>query len=332
MNFLKALVNWKVWLSVILGLATLGGVYFLTFKWLDEYTHHGIELSVPDLSKMKIQEAMATLDEMGLTYSVDSAKFDEGIDPYAVIDFYPIEGAKVKPGRKIFIRSNPSDYAPVELPKVIDRSKRMAFAQLAMRDIFVGDTIYEEDPAKDVVLRVLYNNKEIKPGTLLPRGAKVTIVLGRGYNVDVDVPDLLGLNLNEVKMTLRERHFSLGNIYYLGSTADSVMLRVVYQDPPSTDLYDEGLPISIWLSDRERDDLRHVIDSLDIKFKRKLSVDDSLYYKSVQKSKDININDLPEEIRNQVRSDERAKNNMELNRRKNTKKTSKIDTTGISID
>lgn len=332
MKFFKALINWKFWLSLVLGALFLISTYFFTFKWLNDYTYHNIEVEVPDLSEMKIQEAMAKLDEMNLHYTIDSVKFTEDVEPFTVIDFYPAAGSQVKPGRKIFIKSNPSDYPPVELPNLIDKSKRMAFTQLAMRNLVVGDTIYEEDPARDAVLRVLYNNKVIQAGTSLPRGAKVDLVLGRGFSVDVNVPDLLGLSFQEAKRMLKERFFNLGNVTFLGESNDTILSSVVYQDPPPTDLYDEGLPVSIWLSDKNRGELRSKIDSMDILFRRKVSRDDSLYYNSVQNANKIDLSDLPEEIRNQVKHDERAKQNMELNKTQQAPAKAKIDTTGISIE
>ncbi len=334
MKFLKALLNWKVWLSFFLGVVFLAILWSLTFNWLDNYTHHGKSVEVPDISQLKINEALAQLDEMGLQYNVDSIKYSEDYEPLAIIDFYPKAGAKVKPGRRIFIKSNPSDWLPVELPDLVDKSKRLAITQLNMRGFKLGDTIYVKDVARDAVLKVQYNGKEVAAKTLLPRGAKIDLVLGRGFRFDMPVPNLQGLTLEEAEKEIKDRFFDKGPVYFLGSQtsmdSDTIQMTVVYQDPPANEIYDEGLPITLWLSASQTKDIRKDIDSLDILYRRKIDENDSIFFKSVDQSKNVNINDLPEDIRNQVKND--ANVDKKLQNKKKDKKPTEINQNGIEID
>lgn len=198
----------------------------------------------------------------------------------------------------------------MQLPNLIDKSKRLAFTQLSMRHFVVGDTIYVKDPAKDAVLKVLFNGKEVAAGTFLPRGSIVDLVLGKGFDLDMPVPNLIGMTLQEARKAILDHYFELGSIRFFGTEQDTINGTVVYQDPPYTDTYDEGRPISIWLSTKMLSELKNQTDSLDIIFRRKIKDEDSLYYKSIQRSKEIRINDLPEEIRNQIKYDEAVKNNL----------------------
>lgn len=323
MNFLKALFSWKLWLSVLIGAGLLVGVWFMTFRWLDDYTNHNVEIQVPDISKMSIGQAMKVLDKMNLEYSVDSAKFIETVKPFAVLDYYPKAGAKVKPGRKIFIKSNPRTWQPVALPDLIDKSSRLAFTQLSMRHFAVGDTIYVKDPAKGAVLKVLYKGQEVASGTFLPRGSIVDLVLGKGYDLDVSVPNLIGMNLQEARATIKENFFELGNINFFGNDNDTISATVVYQDPPTTDVYDQGLPISIWLSNKMIPELKDKIDSLDIVFRRKIKEDTT----ALQKGK-IEHSNIPEGLKEEIKRQAKQKAE-EQKRRENNRR---IDTTGISID
>ncbi|MDO5655872.1 MAG: PASTA domain-containing protein [Flavobacteriaceae bacterium] len=338
MNFFKALISWKLWLSIVLGIALIVGLWFLSFKFLNEFTNHGVEVSVPDLSDLTIQQAMKKLDELNLRYEVDSIKFTEEHPPFSILEFFPSAGAKVKPGRRIFIKSNPSTWRPVELPDLIDKSKRLALTQLHMRGFVVGDTIYIEDPAKDAVLAVLYGGDTIPAGKLLPKGSVVDLILGRGFNMDMPVPNVEGMSLTQARRILKNQFFDMGQIYYFGNVRDTAVLRVVYQDPPPLDLYDEGLPVSLWLSTSTRAGLKRQIDSLDLVYRRKLDEKDSLFYNSIESSKSINISDLPEEIRNQVKYDQNINQGMRPDDKpKSTPSTQgttrpRIDTTGISIE
>ena len=181
MKLINVILSWKFWLNLIIIFGLGYGLYHTVFNiWLSSYTNHGEAIEVPDLSKMNIKQATAALEDLGLTYEIDSIKYDPKMKPYTVIDYYPAKGFKVKEGRRIFIKSNPRTYAPVELPDLIGKSKRLAFTQLNLSDLIIENIIYEPDLAKNAVLRILYNGKEIKPGTILPRFAKIDLVLGRG--------------------------------------------------------------------------------------------------------------------------------------------------------
>lgn len=335
MNFFKALISWKLWLSIILGGALLIGLWFYAFKFLDNYTKHGVSVEVPDLSTLNINEAIQKLEELDLRYEVDSVKFTEDYPPYAILDFYPLQGSKVKPGRRIFIKSNPSTWRPVELPDLIDKSSRLAITQLHLRGLVLGDTIYVEDPARDAVLGVMFNGDTIQAGKLLPKGAKIDLILGRGFKMDMPVPNVEGLSLTEARAVLKDRYFDMGQIYYLGGSRDTVNSKVVFQDPPPEDFYDEGLPVSLWLSTRNKSQLKKQLDSLELVYRRKLDEKDSLFYNSIKSSESIDIRDLPEEIRNAVKYDQNTNERMkpEVKKEKNTTSEEPlIDTTGISID
>lgn len=339
MNFFKAIFSWKLWLNVIIGLAILAGLWHFTFNYLDEYTQHDLEIAVPDISEMNIEQAMTALKEADLDFEIDSVRFTEEHPPLAVIEYFPKAGSKVKPGRRIFIKSNPSTWMPIEMPHLVDKSKRLAFTQLKLRGFVVGDTIYEEDPAKDVVLRVMYNGKEAEAGQKFPRGTQVDLVLGRGYGVDVPVPDLEGMTLVNARKILEENFFDVGQIYHLGQqvTAENdSLIRVVYQDPPHTAVYDEGLPVSLWLSMESKGDLRKQIDSLDKVFRRNLD-EDSIFINSVQKSKEISTRNLSDELKNQIGNDQMVDDKYKPDAGENQPSGQEgqapvIDTTGIKID
>ncbi|MXV37779.1 PASTA domain-containing protein [Flavobacteriaceae bacterium Ap0902] len=330
MKFLKAFISWKLWLAILLGIGLIILLWNFSFKYLDTYTNHGVEVEVPDLSGIPVQEAIKVLEEKELNYEVDSVKFTEDYPPYAILDFYPKAGSKVKPGRRVFIKSNPRTWAPVEIPNLVNKSMRLANTQLIMRGFVVGDTIYVKDRAKDAVLAVLYNGDTIQTGALLPKGARVDLVLGRGLNYDVPVPNLLGFTLKETKDIIDNQYFEVGQIYFLDSR-DSIDTKVIYQDPPVGDIYDEGLPISIWLSSKSREENKTILDSLDIRFRR-VALQDSVYTRAVESSRTIDISDLPEDIRNQIKYDQNSDPNMRPTQPNPRNNQSKIDTTGISID
>lgn len=276
MRFLKAFTKWQFWASLVLMVVLIYGLYHFTFRvWLDAYTNHNQEIAIPDLSKMKIQEAIKNLDELGLTYEIDSVKYDSTKPSFAVLDFYPAAGFKVKEGRRIFIKSNPKSWRPVTLPDIIGKSKRLAFTQLKLAGLVVGDTIYEPDIAKDAVLRVLFQGKQISKNTELPRFAKVDLVLGKGLEYGVKTPNLVGMMLDQAKSSILASRFEVGRISVQGAVTDSSKLRIFYQYPIQGDNYDQGLPVDLWVSEMEPADLQNFVKDLDRQY-RNYSDNDSI--------------------------------------------------------
>lgn len=268
MKFLKALTTWQLWASIlIMGIAGFGLYHFIFKIWLDAYTHHGEEIEIPDLAEMDIRQAIKTLDKLDLTYEIDSVRFDSTKAPYSILDFYPQKGFKVKEGRKIFIKSNPKTWRPVALPDIIGKSKRLAFTQLKLAGLAVGDTIYEPDLAKDAVLRVMYQGKVILKETELPRLAKVDVVLGKGLEYGVAMQSLIGMNLEQARSSILANSFEVGRLNIDSLTQDSSVLKVYYQYPLPGDNYDQGLPVDLWLSAKDPKRLGGTVKELDRQYR-----------------------------------------------------------------
>lgn len=265
------------------------GLYHFIFKvWLNAYTNHNQAIELPDLTSMDINEAMKTLDELGLTYEIDSVRFDSARVPFAVLDFYPEEGFKVKTGRKILIKSNPSGWRPTLLPDIVGKSKRLAFTQLKLAGLEVGDTIYKPDLAKDAVLGVMYGGRNIEKDFELPRFAKVDLILGQGLEYGVRTPNLIGMSLEDARSSIYANRFDLGRLNVEGSVSDSTELQVFYQYPLANDNYDQGLPVDLWLTVEDPKNLKALIKDLDRQY-RNFGSNDSLAietYKGELKIKD----------------------------------------------
>ena len=258
----------QVLLNVVIVLALSYGLYHFIFNvWLDSYTNHNEYVEVPDLSKMNITDATAKLDELGLTYEVDSSRFDPNSKPFSIMDFYPAAESRVKEGRRIFIKSNPKTYRPVELPDLIGKSKRLAITQLEISGLKIGRILYEPDLAKDAVLKIVFNGKVVKAGEQLPRFATVDLVLGRGMLAGVRMPNLVNMTLNDAKKSIKDNFFEIGQIKFIGGSHDTINARVVYQFPFATDTYDQGQPIDLWLSTEPREQIRAQLRELDVQYK-----------------------------------------------------------------
>jgi eukaryotic-like serine/threonine-protein kinase len=238
-------------------------VLFISKIWLPIRTQHGEVVAIPPLDKLNLFKALEMLDEKELTYKIDTFRYDEKIPAHQIMYVYPKSGSEVKKGRAILIKANAKTWRPVFLPNLINNSKRLAFTKIKAADLFVGDTIYEPDLAKDVVKRILYNGREVKSGEMIPRYAKIDVVLGKGLKTNVLTPTIEGLTLEQAKYVIKQNQFEIGKIKYLfRKNKDTTNLKVYYQDPAPEDFIDEGMPIHLWVSNISVDSLKNQINTL----------------------------------------------------------------------
>ena len=206
----KSLFHWKVLLNIVLAMAFFAGLVWLTFRWLEFHTNHGEEVPVPNVVNMTIHQAIKVLDDSGLEYEVDSFKYDPKFRPFQVLAVFPAPGANVKNGRVINVKVNPRTWAKVGIPDIIDRYKGLAFNQLNLVGLKVGDTLYEPSIQRDAVLRILYNGTSVKPGTQIPRFSSVDLVIGSGPLRNVAIPNLVGRTVQEARKIIAQALFEVG--------------------------------------------------------------------------------------------------------------------------
>lgn len=173
-------------------------VFLVVFvKFLDFSTNHGEEITVANLSKMKLEVAEEKLDEEGLeVFLLDTVEFRPEFPPYSIVEQDPIAGSKVKDGRKIYVKLNAGGYAMVTFPDLKNKTFRQAANALRALGLVEGELKYEANIAKDIVLGVSYNGKPVKAGDKLMKNSKIDFVLGDGKDMFNDA-DLDSLNVEE---------------------------------------------------------------------------------------------------------------------------------------
>ncbi|MGB5404441.1 MAG: PASTA domain-containing protein, partial [Robiginitalea sp.] len=166
-----------------LGLALLvsGVLIFLSMQWLKSTTDHGEFVQVPDLSKKSVTEMRDVLGGMDLRYEVvDSANFDPQYPRFSIIEQNPPAGSKVKKNRKIYVTVNPSGYKTVTVPDIIQVTRRNATSMLRAVGLDVDKVTYIDELGKDMVYRIRFEGKYIKPGDKLARTSSIELVCGNG--------------------------------------------------------------------------------------------------------------------------------------------------------
>ena len=180
-NFLKFLTSRQFLIQ--LGLAVVVSVLLvlLVLQWLKSSTHHGDFVEVPDLAKLSVTEMREVLEEADLRYEVvDSANFNPDYPRFSIIEQNPPAGNQVKQNRKIYVTVNPSGYKKITVPDIIQVTRRNATSMLRAVGLDVDEVTYIDELGKDMVYRIRYQGKYIKPGDKLPRTSKIELVCGNG--------------------------------------------------------------------------------------------------------------------------------------------------------
>ncbi|MGB5314572.1 MAG: PASTA domain-containing protein [Robiginitalea sp.] len=180
-NFLSFLTSKTFLIQLGLALLLSGVLIFLSMQWLKSTTHHGEFVQVPDLSKKSVAEMREVLGEMDLRFEVvDSANFDPQFPRFSIIEQNPPAGSKVKKNRKIYVTVNPSGYKKVTVPDIIQVTRRNATSMLRAVGLDVDKVTYIDELGKDMVYRIRFEGKYIKPGDKIQRTSAIELVCGNG--------------------------------------------------------------------------------------------------------------------------------------------------------
>jgi len=177
-NFLKSRV-FLMQMLIVFGIIVVLGYLFM--YWLTYTTHHGNEITVPDLRKMSEQQVEEKLDDLNLDYVLlDSVDYNKDFPKHSVVEQDPIAGSKVKENRKIYIKINSSGFTMVKIPNLIEKTYRQAIPTLKSLGLEEGNITYKPYLGKDMVLEVHWNGKKLNPGDKVFKSSKIDLVLGDG--------------------------------------------------------------------------------------------------------------------------------------------------------
>lgn len=215
---LKDFCKSKVGFVVLNGIAALiiGLVLvLLVLGWLGRYARHGEEVQVPDVKGMYVDEAAILVQNEGLAIQVVDSTYSRKIPLGAIVDQNPPADSHAKRDRMVYVVVNAKQLRQVPLPDLRDVSFRQAEATLRSVGLEVGEVEYEPSVYKDLVLDVRHGDKVVEPGTRLPEGTTLILVVGFGAGTEqVRVPDVIGLKKEGVRATLLQNRLILGQVEY----------------------------------------------------------------------------------------------------------------------
>jgi beta-lactam-binding protein with PASTA domain len=152
--------------------------------------------------------------------------------PGAVIRQSPDADATVKVHRTIYLTINRQVAPLIDMPDLRGFSYKSAELYLKSLGLKVGDTTYMPDIALNAVKQQLLNGQPVEPGTKVNMGSAISLVLGNGEGEDeLNVPDLVGMTVDEARLYLSNKSLSLSAIMTEGPVSDTANAYITKQSP-----------------------------------------------------------------------------------------------------
>ncbi len=153
-------------------------------------TFHGQEYETPNLVGKTPEELSLFLDEENVHHfklEVIDSMFIPDQPKGVVLNQDPAPGSKVKKRRKTYLTTVAVTAPQVEMPNLVDLSLRQAENLLKTNNLQLGQVIYKSSKYNNAVLEQRYKGRIIATSEKVPYMAKITLVVGKEEQEDVDV-------------------------------------------------------------------------------------------------------------------------------------------------
>ncbi len=246
--FLFFLFSRKFLINIGIAFVMLVILFFLLMKFLDIYTRHGKELTVPDFYGMKMYQIDSAGYNQQFDFFITDSLYDENQTKGTIVIQDPLPGAMVKRGRNIYVSIVATLPEMVIMPDLKDLTLRQAINILESSKLKAGKLIYAPSFAKNAILEQMCKGDTLCPGDTLVKGTIVDLVVGSGERqYKIPIPFLIGKTREEAIYDLNIASFNLGNEFYMDSIMDETA-RVFMQEPTwETEIpYFPGDSVHLW--------------------------------------------------------------------------------------
>lgn len=228
----KFITSKPLWVNILFSFVLVFLILFLFLWSLNLVTSHGKTLLVPPVTGRSFDDAKKLLEQKGFEVEIQDSVFVDTAKALSVLRQFPEADAQVKVNRTVYLTINRSVPPVIDMPNFVSMTFRSAEVAIKQYGLQLEDTVYRHDFAKNAVLDQQYNGQSIKPGTKIPMGSRITLVLGSGLGQDeFAVPDLIGLTYGEAKTILEGNGLGIGAVVFDNDVRDSINAYVYQQRP-----------------------------------------------------------------------------------------------------
>lgn len=257
----KYITSRPLWFNI---LVAIGGVFLLLVIFillLGVITRHGKSSTVPYVVGKNINDVESQLSDAGFETVIQDSVYYDSLPPGVVIKQVPDADAVVKVNRTVYVIINRFVPPDISMPNIIGYSLRNAQYTLESMGLRLGDTTTRVDFAKNTVLEMSINGKEIKPGDKIKVGSRIDLVIASGRGEDqIQIPKLIGLQLADARVLMEQLGLTIGALVKNSDVVDIENAYIYRQEPmPGKGRIRPGQMMDVWLSVE-----RPVLDSMQI--------------------------------------------------------------------
>ena len=168
-------------------------------------------VEMPLVQGLNIEDAKMKLLKKNLHVSVSGREINSEFPADIILRQTPKQGKMVKSGRTVFLTLSKGPDS-IKVPYLIGHDIRRASVLLMRRGLELGDTLHEysmEYKAKAII------QQSLKPGSMVPYGSEVDIIVSNGPEDYIEVPQLIGVELNDLRKLLNESGLEMGSVSYI---------------------------------------------------------------------------------------------------------------------
>lgn len=250
---IKGFIFNKITANILAGALLVIVLIFGTGLMLDKITRHNLEITVPDLTNMSVDEAEKVVSANKMKLEVIDSVYVRRMGKGLIYRQNPKAGSKVKEGRRILLTINAVNAKKVMMPNLIGYSMRQAKAEILSKGLQIGRLEYVTDIATNNVLKQMHEGTEITPGTMIESESKIDLVLGLNNDDCVTyAPVVTGMKFRNAVEAIHDNSLNVNDIIFDETVRDysDSLNSVVYRQDPD---YGEtpllmGMDISLYLT------------------------------------------------------------------------------------
>lgn len=167
-------------LSGLVLMALVGLVLvWMCMIFLDFWTHHNDDATVPEIKQLSYAEAEASLKRADLDIAISDSIYDTSVPPGTVVESWPKAGSQVKSGRSVYVTVTAFSPKNVTLTMpVTGVSVRQAVSYLNALGINGIRFVHVPSEYPDLVERASANGRPLGVGSVVPVSASVVLEVG----------------------------------------------------------------------------------------------------------------------------------------------------------
>ncbi|MBN1448202.1 MAG: PASTA domain-containing protein [Bacteroidetes bacterium] len=237
---LKDKLTSRLAIKIYIVLSSLFILVFLLDAWvMPAIVHSRDEITIPDVTESDVDQAMAQLSALDLKPQVLDTAPHPTIPPGQVSYQNPVAGSVVREGRNVYLTVSGGEER-IAMPNLRGRSLRDARITLEQMELRLSMIHYEASdlPAETIV------SQNVPAGKRVTRNTGIEITVSGGTDIEVEIPYVIGLNLDEAQQKLLESGLRVGTISYRENSA-WVPSTVMQQSPTAGDPAAPNTPVDL---------------------------------------------------------------------------------------